>query len=117
LWLHQQEPLFAVSSKRYPIISQTNSVKESTPASWQRSGAVAISWSAAVWVVSSLPSGEIPLGKMSCADDLAGTAEAPHIADAIRCGAERFSLVQKVTDDHSDCFVLPQSSKRGYFVT
>jgi hypothetical protein len=37
-----------VSSKRYPIISQTNSVKEFTPASWQRSGAVAIPWSAAV---------------------------------------------------------------------
>jgi len=62
------------------------------PASWQRSDAVAIPWPTAVWVVSSLPSGEIPLGKMGCADDLAGTAEAPHIADAIRCGAEHFSL-------------------------
>src|SRR4030095_12159501 len=33
------------------------------------------------------------LDKKSCADDLAGTAEAPHIPDVIRCGAERFSLV------------------------
>ena len=76
--------------------------KESTPASWQRSGAVAIPWSA-VWVVSSLPIGEIPFGKMSCADDLAGTAEAPHIADAIRCGAERFSLVPQTYSCAAQC--------------
>src|SRR5215475_13942119 len=70
--------------------------KESTPASWQRSGAVAIPWSA-VWVVSSLPIGEIPLGKMSCADDLAGTAEAPHIADAFAAAPNDSPLCHKRT--------------------
>ena len=50
---------------------------------------------------------------MSCADDLAGTAEAPHIADAIRCDAERFSFVPGADITSALFGALDDSCARG----